>query len=153
MKAKCEELDRAIYLIEGSLNSQDSLQPIALRTAMAFTQVVNGMIVLVVDSLDQTIELLRTMHRRLSKNFARFLDIARTADREERYSRLKEYYDSESFPLPTSGIFSYREFQDKGRKLQEISVEQIFGHQLRQVKGLSAGKCETILSVYPTPLR
>ena len=71
------EVDRALYLVEGALHHQDAVPPATLRTAVANTQVLHGLQVLMTENLDQTIALLARMHRRIAHTFDHFLHAAR----------------------------------------------------------------------------
>jgi ERCC4-type nuclease len=71
------EVDRALYLVEGALHHQDAVPPATLRTAVANTQVLHGLQVLMTENLDQTIALLARLHRRIAHAFDHFLHAAR----------------------------------------------------------------------------
>jgi ERCC4-type nuclease len=101
-------LDRVMYLVEGALNEQDSLDPKTLCTAMANTQVgacvprpepqerrwtfdarcvggvlrqvQQGFAILQPESLDQTLSLLCRMHRMIDANFRRLQEQVRGPD-------------------------------------------------------------------------
>ncbi|GBG23952.1 Crossover junction endonuclease MUS81 [Hondaea fermentalgiana] len=125
-------LSRVIYLVEGEPSHQSILKPQALRTAMAETQVRDGFTVMHVLNVMETVEYLSRMHR--------LIESSTVATSQNKWSG----------PARDSWR-RYENFHAANVKGKLRSVNEIFGAQLKQIKGFSGMRAAAILEKYPTP--
>eukprot|EP00743_Colponemidia_sp_Colp-15_P007532 GILK01008143.1.p1 GENE.GILK01008143.1~~GILK01008143.1.p1 ORF type:complete len:485 (+),score=71.81 GILK01008143.1:44-1498(+) len=121
-------VQNVIYMIEGELNKQSRIAPATLEAAILSTQVASGFRIHRSTSLEHSIFFLTLLSRQLKMTYT-------TKRREE----IVQY------PL-------YQKFSQQVSKSGNLTVSQVFGKQLRQIRGLGADKTVAILEKYPTPL-
>jgi len=124
-------LKRVIYLVEGSPSSQSVLPPAALETAMTETQIRNGFSVQVCSNVDGSIDFLRRMHF-LIKSFTTHASPGKWEGSFESWRLLSK-------------------FKQTNGKRKLSTVEEVFGAQLKQIKGCSASRAAALLKKYPSP--
>jgi crossover junction endonuclease MUS81 len=136
-------MGRVIYLVEGHLNSQHgAITTQALRTALATTQIQDGLTVICTANLNETVAQLRRLHRHIST----CLDAAcRGNDGDDDLPDIDDNYG-------VRPIMTMEHYRRKCAKGKDPDVKHIFGCQLRQVNGCSAQRASAVLSHYPTPL-
>jgi crossover junction endonuclease MUS81 len=132
-------MGRVIYLVEGHLNSQHgAITTQALRTALATTQIQDGLTVICTANLNETVAQLRRLHRHISTCLdaaCRGTDIPSIDDR-----------------CGVRPIMTMEHYRNKCAKDKDPDVKYVFGCQLRQVNGCSAQRASAVLAHYPTPL-
>jgi crossover junction endonuclease MUS81 len=135
-------MGRVIYLVEGHLNSQHgAITTQALRTALATTQIQDGLTVICTANLNETVAQLRRLHRHIST----CLDAACRGNDDDNMPGIDDNYG-------VRPIMTMEHYRRKCGKGKDPYVKHIFGCQLRQVNGCSAQRASAVLSHYPTPL-
>ena len=126
-----------VYLVEGSPTRADVLNPAAVRSAMASTQISAGFRVVHTASVDASVSYLAQLHRTIARTF--MPPAARTMPLS-------------ACPLhPSTGPVSFASFSSSCKKTVGATINSVWGAALRQVRGCSASRAAAILKAYPTP--
>jgi len=129
---------RVVYVIEGDLARRDVLTSKGLTSSIASTTVHSGFLVQRTSSVDGSIDFLASMHDALRASF------------------LPTGAMGASMPLLQcpclpSPPLTYSSFVVQCAKPVATTALQLFGMQLRQIKGMSAPRAETVLERFATP--
>lgn len=125
-------LKRVIYLVEGDPSQQTSINPLALRTAMARTQIRDGITLVHTESFRDSLDFIVRMHYIIAD-----LTVNASCDEWLR-STINHGRTYEAFSLANA----------KG-KLR--TVGEIFAAQLKQIKGISGAMAEALTKQFATP--
>ncbi len=127
---------RVVYVIEGDLARRDVLTSKGLVSSIASTTVHSGFLVQRTSSVDGSIEFLASMHAALQDSFL------------PSGGGSVPLLDCQCIPSPP---LTYATFVAESAKPVATTALQLFGMQLRQIKGMSAPRAETVLERFPTP--
>lgn len=126
-----------VYLVEGSPTRADVLNPAAVRSAMASTQISAGFRVVHTASVDASVSYLAQLHRTIARTF--MPPAGRTVPL------------SACLLHPSTGPVSFASFSSSCKKTVGATINSVWGAALRQVRGCSASRAAAILKAYPTP--
>ena len=177
LRLKNSGLPQVLFLVEGDLNKSSNCSPEALHTAMMETRVRLGFSVVQTKHLEDTVRLLKGLHRRIVQrtfpkafsslenddplpNFASpneaIMRYGKRAGRRQRRptSLLELYFDSNPVPpFGASRFITYRELKakvERDREAGQRTVGALYLAMLKQVPSFSHKKCHAIARQYPT---
>jgi len=137
IRLKRARLQRLMYLVEGKVSSGGSAQYIkAMHTAMAETQVLDGIMVKQCNDGRDSVNFLCRIHKLLESMSTH---------------SGSPWFGPTSEDENVSDRYTYAQFRRENAKLQLRTVSEIFGAQLKQLKGMSGQKVETLLKIHSTP--
>jgi len=127
-------LQHVIYLVEGSLSSQNQTPVVILEDALAATQICDGFRLKRTRSHDETVEYLANQYHLIQASTT--------------HSLLRRWKGPNQDPSRCLGQFLAQNGTEKLR-----TVGELFAAQLKQIKGFSACKVEAILQHATTPIQ
>ncbi|CAI5531521.1 unnamed protein product [Closterium sp. Naga37s-1] len=140
-------LRRPIYVVEGNLDASNGAE--SLRTASVQTLVHDGFDVHHTTCIAHT----RRHYAHLTRAIADICNRLSTAPHHTSSSQMPHspaLHASSSSPTPRDFCVTFDQFLDDCRSSQALSVGDVFGHMLLQVRGLTVDMATAVLRRYPS---
>ncbi|CAH8294149.1 unnamed protein product [Schistosoma turkestanicum] len=130
-----------IYLIEECpmMHNQKVSYDVLIQ-AISNAQIIDGLQIMTTKSLEDTVDLLAALSRRLQSRVSNDL-----------YVNHQKSSDTTPFKLNTINALSWCEFVKLANKSPDPSIRDIFAKYLMQIPGCSGPKITAIMEKYPTP--
>lgn len=159
-------LPQVLFLVEGNINSVMNCPAETLRMAMMETRVQLGFQVLQTTHMDDTIQVLKGLHRRIVQRtfpeafselptFSNSPSANRNNRKRRRPTSLREleFDTAPTPPFSTERFITYPELKAKVERDREAGtrpVGALYHAMLKQVSTLSHKKCQAVSEEYPT---